>query len=150
MTAGNALVAIFERQGNAKHGIAVGKIGGAVEGIHVPAIVAALLGAGAFLAQDVMPGPALANTAHDQIFRGAVGDRDQVHIALVLDLNPPPEVLHQDAAGFAGDLGHPRDKVAVGHHGFRRPRSSAMYMIWCLKMNRLGAFSRVTRTMFRS
>src|SRR5207253_1833100 len=102
----------------------------------------------------------------------------QVDVALVLDLHPRFEILHEQGSRLAGDLGHGGHKggrIRVQEHGqrleertfsqlgqqkhnsdlveithYRRGGSSAMYMISCLKMNKLGAPCRVRRTMFLS
>src|SRR5664279_4784018 len=67
------LILARQRDRNAEHRIDVGKIGGAVEGIDIPAIVGAGIAAGALFADNSVFRPARAQALDDQLFRGAVG-----------------------------------------------------------------------------
>src|SRR5438067_7439437 len=141
----------------------MGKIGGAVKGINVPAIVAATVVQPAFFAENIVRGPAGANPFQDELFRIAVGDRDQINVAFVFNLDTLTEVVLQHRAGLACNVGHRRNELAVLFHfcivvpsaarnlvftPYQAPGSrcyffsSAMYMISCLKMNKLGPSSR--------
>src|SRR5258708_31790856 len=94
--------------------------------------------------------PLLANARDNQLFRVAVGRRDQINITLVLN-GYLAEIRHEQGSGFAGHILHGSEIVRGGtHQRERRPLSSAMYIISCLKIKRLGPVSRVSRTMATS
>src|SRR4029077_17579811 len=65
--AGYALALVFERHGDAEYGIAVGKVGGAIERVNVPAKVAAGLTPAAFLAHQIVVRPLLADALDNQL-----------------------------------------------------------------------------------
>ncbi len=86
------------------------EVGGAVERVDVPAIVAAGIDQALLFAENIVAGPTRFDAFPDQNLGLAVGDRDQVGIALVLDLHVLLEVSHQQGARLAGDLGHAREQ----------------------------------------
>src|SRR5689334_13733971 len=53
----NALLFVLQGDGNAKDRKSMGKIGGAVERVNIPAVIAVQLSAGALFPNDVMFGP---------------------------------------------------------------------------------------------
>src|SRR5258708_38447680 len=123
------------------------EVGSAVGRINVPPIVAAGLGAAACFADQGVGGPLFADARDDQFFCAAVGLGDQVGVPFIFD-GDFPEIREQQHAGSARQALHGSDEVLPRAHArARRPPSSAMYMISCLKMNRLGPLSRVRRTM---
>ena len=63
------------------------EIGGAIERIHVPAVLAAGVAQSFLLAEHVMPRPSLSNAFANQGFRFAIGRGNQVGFAFVLDAN---------------------------------------------------------------
>src|SRR5207302_6946183 len=68
---------------------------GAVEWVHVPAILAGGFMRRAFFRHDLVLGPAGAQPRHEQLFGGAVGDGDYIGLALVFHRHPVAEVLHE-------------------------------------------------------
>jgi len=138
---------MFEAEGHIKEGKAVGKIGGAVEWIDIPAIGAIETGAGAFFAKDPVIGKLLVEPANDELFRSAIGLGYQVNIAFVFRGNTAVEITAQEFAGLernARCAGRKtkiklRWKVAQGallttlfpFPASRRPRS-LIVRIWCL------------------
>ena len=82
----------------------MGKVGGAVQRVHVPAELALQPLARALFAVDSVIRKGLAQPGADQLFRRAVGHRDQVHVALVLGLNALGKELAQARSGLARDL----------------------------------------------
>src|SRR5579863_4149098 len=184
----------LQRHRHAENWISMRKVRGAVERVHIPAVVAALVVQSLLFAKHVVAGKLLLDAFANQRFRSAVGRGNQIGVALVFDLDVLLKILHQQRARFARNGRHGREK-GFGMRGtglhfrwvtlgatrsaqtedcrfqlvdlqsticnltfprarsplhFRLPPSSAMYMISCLKMNRLGAPSRVSRTMFLS
>ncbi len=65
----------------------MGKVGGAVERIHIPAKITAGFPAAAFFRDKIVFRPLLADALDDHLFRAAVGLRDQINVALILDGN---------------------------------------------------------------
>src|SRR5580698_4218504 len=112
--AGDALALVLECHGNAEEGKAVGKVGGAVERVDVPAVVAAGVQQAAFLAEDIVRRPVLAQALANEGFGFAVGDGDQVGLALVFDGYVAMEILHEQGAGLAGNLRGGRNNVGPG------------------------------------
>src|SRR5688572_33459997 len=97
---------MLEPDGDAEDGKAVSEIGGAIERIHVPAEVAAGLVPRAFFADHVMPRPAGADAVDDELLGLAVGDRDQVDVALIFHQYATGEVVKQERSGLARDSGN--------------------------------------------
>src|SRR5439155_9930573 len=87
----------------------------AVERVDVPAILAGRFMRRAFLRHDLVLGPAGAQARHDQLFGGAVGDGDHVGLALVFHRHPAAEVLHEQRARLAGDIGGGSGELVGGH-----------------------------------
>ncbi len=95
---------VLEPHGNAELRESVRKVGGSVERVHVPAILASEPLARAFFAEDAVLGKSLAQPAADQLLHGAVGHRHQVHIAFVLSFDALNKVLAQPRPGLARNL----------------------------------------------
>src|SRR5947207_14317780 len=141
---------MFQRNRYAEHRIAVSKVGGAIQRVNIPEEVASGFVAAALFSHHVMRWPLLADTRKNQLFRAAVGLGDQVNVTFVFD-SYFAEVRHQQRTGLTGQFMQGCEIVLPkAHVRERRPLSSAIYMISCLKINRLGAFSRVRRIMARS
>src|SRR5215472_7880055 len=110
------------------------EVGGPVERVYIPAEVAAGFPAAAFLPDQVMVRPPLADALHDQLLRSPVGFRDQIGLALVFD-GDLAKAGHEQRTGFARQFLHWINiVVGLNHQRLRRPPSSAMCMISCLKM----------------
>ena len=84
----------------------MGKVGGAVQGIDIPAIVGAGIAASALFADNAVFRPARAQALDDHLFRGAVGLGHQVYVAFVLDGDVAGEVAHQERPSLAGNRFH--------------------------------------------
>src|SRR5215469_11506846 len=112
----------------------MGEIGGAVERIDIPAIVAAGVDETLLFAKDVVAGKLTSDPLPDERLRLAVGGRHQIGFSLVLDVYIAAEKPHEQRARLAGDLSHGRNKPApiTSTHAVRFPGVSAMYMISCL------------------
>ena len=82
----------------------MGEIGGAVERIHIPAVIGTGLLAAALFAHDVVLGETAAQPLDDQRFRAAVRFGDDVRGALVVDLVRTIRELREQRAGFARDF----------------------------------------------
>src|SRR5262249_7155616 len=146
----NALAFVFQSQGDAEHRIPMREVRGSVQWVDIPVKIAAGFPAAAFFAEKIMVRPQFADALDDQLFRAAIRLRDQVDITFVLDGNFAEEGKQQ-RAGLASQFLHRGEIVLLSaHQRPRRPLSSAIYMISCLKMNRLGAPSRVSRTIATS
>ena len=92
----------------------MGKVCGAIEGIHIPAIVAAGVSQTLLFAENIVAGPEALDALPDQNFRLAIRYRDQVGITFVLDLHMLLKILHQQSARLAGDLRHRGNKLMIG------------------------------------
>src|SRR5579862_1239419 len=106
---GDPLALALNRQRYAKYGIAMCEISGAVERIDVPLIVAAGFDARSLFAHDIMSRKLGANSFENQRFGLPISDRNQIHVALVFNLDVLAEVDHQQSAGFASHRLHGRD-----------------------------------------
>ena len=82
------------------------EIGGAVQRIDVPAILAALIVQSLLFAQHIMRRKLLGDALADQHLGGAVGRRHQIGVALVLDLQSLMEIRQQQRSGLASDGRH--------------------------------------------
>ena len=71
------------------------EIGGAIEWIDIPAIIAALIVQTLLLAQHIMRGKLLGDALADQHFGRTVCRCHQIGVALVLDLQSLVEILQQ-------------------------------------------------------
>ena len=80
------------------------KVCGPVQRIYIPKIITAGLDAASLFAHYIVRRPLLANARKNQRFRFTVGNRHQIHIALVFHFDPLVEITHQESAGFAGNL----------------------------------------------
>ncbi len=101
---------LFQAHRNAELRKTVGKIGGAVQRVDIPAVFAFQPLARALFAIDAVLGKSLAEPAADELFDRAVGHCHQVHVALVFGLDARGEELAQPRASLAGDgrsLGNP-------------------------------------------
>src|SRR5580698_6937018 len=76
--------------------------------------VAASVQQAAFFAEDVVRRPVFTQALADEGFGLAVGDGDQVGFALVFDGYVAMEILHEQGAGFAGNLRGGRNDVGLG------------------------------------
>src|SRR6266849_10622335 len=94
----NQAVLVLQSKGNAEYRKPVRKVRGAIEWVHVPAIVAAGIHQALLLTKDIVAGPTSLDPFPDQNLRLAVRDGDQVSVTLVLHLYMLPEVSHQQAA----------------------------------------------------
>src|SRR5579863_6124792 len=113
----DALALVLERHGDAKDGEAVGEIGGAIERVDVPAVVAAGILQAALFAENVVRRPVLTQALADQDLGFAVSDGNEVSVALVFDGHVAVEVVHEQGAGFAGNLGRGGDDIGPGGGG---------------------------------
>ena len=111
--AGNSPVLVFQPQGNAEYWKPVREVGGAIERVHVPAIVTAGIDQALLFTEDIVARPTRFDPLPDQNLRLAIRHGDQVRVALVLHLYVLLEVSHQQGAGFAGDIGHSKDEVVL-------------------------------------
>src|SRR5271165_4614481 len=100
----------FQSHRHAKYRISVGKVRGAIEGIDVPAEVAALIVESLLFAEDVVPRKLPADALADQSLGSAIRRRHQVGVALVLNLESLVEILHQERSGLASDGRHNGEK----------------------------------------
>jgi len=82
----------------------VGEVGGAVEGVDIPAEFAGIIAQAAFFAEDGVGGEVVAEALDDELFAGAVGLGDEIVIAFQVERNAAFEVVRQQGARFAGDL----------------------------------------------
>ena len=83
----------------------MGEIGGAVERIHVPAKFGSGVLAGALFGGDGMTGEILVETTDNELLGALVGLGDDVDfVAFVADVERAKEFLHEDLAGFLGNL----------------------------------------------
>ena len=89
----------------------MGEVGGAVERVNEPAIVAAGIDQALFFTENIVTRPTRLDALPDQDLGLAVGHGDQVRIALVLHLHMLLEISHQQSAGFAGNLRHARGQI---------------------------------------
>ena len=137
--AGDHLAGVFQPHRDIEHREAVGEVGGAVQRIDKPAVFGGALVAAALFGHDAVRGKVRAQAFDHQFFVGAIGLRHQVEFAFEFEGNAALEVIGQQRAGLAGNL----------HRCFqvRQPRydSSEMYLMSCLKMNRLASPLRVRR-----
>jgi hypothetical protein len=81
----------------------VGEVCGAIEGVDIPAVVAALVVQSLFFAQHIVPGKLLLDAFTNQRFGSAVGRCDQIGVALVFDLDVLLKIMHQQRARLAGN-----------------------------------------------
>ena len=81
----------------------MGKIRGAVKRIHVPAELLVEALAGSLFAVDAMVRKGLAEPCSEKFFDRAVGDGNEVDIALVLSLDATGQVLAQARASLPGN-----------------------------------------------
>jgi len=111
----------------------VGEVGGAVERVHVPAVLGVEAVACAFLTKHAVAGEQLRQSRADQLFCGTVGYRDQIRLTFVLGFNAFGEELTQNRTGFARNLrgsGRPFERcgrqpaasIPVGAPGVARGR----------------------------
>ena len=100
------LILAHQRDRNAEHRIAMGKVGRAIEGIDIPAVVGVGTAASAFFADNAVFRPAGAQALDDQLLRSAVGLGHQINVAFVLDSDVAGEVAHEKRAGLAGNRFH--------------------------------------------
>ena len=91
----------------------MGKIGRAIERIHVPAILAAGIHQTFFLAQYVVGRPTVKDSRSDQRFRLAISDGDEICLALVFDLHMFLKIGHQQGSRFACNLRDRGNKFAI-------------------------------------
>ena len=63
------------------------KVRGAVQGINVPAKIAACVATAAFFANQIMVRPLLADTLDNQLLGSPISLRDQIGVAFVFDGN---------------------------------------------------------------
>ena len=91
----------------------MGEVRGAIERVHVPAIVAARIHQALLFAENIVAGPVLLDAFADQNFGLAVRYGDQVGLAFVLDLYTLIKVFHQQSACLASDPRHGRNKVVM-------------------------------------
>src|SRR5690242_14958666 len=117
--AGDSLVLMLQRHGNAENGKAVGKVSGAVQGVNVPAIIATGVDQTLFFAEDIVAGPARFDALADQDLGVAIRNRNQIGIAFVFHFHVLEKILHQQGASFAGDFGHGWDELVVVRWGHR-------------------------------
>jgi hypothetical protein len=88
-----------------EHRVAVRKIGGPVERVHVPAILGAGIHPAAFLGDDRVGRKVRPQTLHHQRLGCPVRFRNQVVLAFPLHGDPPLEVAGQQGAGLPRDAG---------------------------------------------
>src|SRR5205085_654366 len=96
---------VFERDGDAKDGVAVRVVGRAVERVDDP-LVLARRAAGRrhvarLLGEDGVARVVAAHALDDELLRGEVGLCDEVYVALARYLNRAPELLREHAARVA-------------------------------------------------
>src|SRR5438093_4795091 len=80
---GDALAPMLQRHRHAEHREAMGKVGGAVERVDVPAVFASRIYESLLFAEDVVRGPEIANTVANQGLGFPVGLSDQIGFAFV-------------------------------------------------------------------
>jgi len=116
---GEERVALRDGDGDAEARIAVSKIGGAIERVHVPAEFGggSAFVAGAFFGGDGVVGKIFGEAFDDETFGALVGLSDDVHaFALVGEVERAGEFLDEDFAGFLGDFDGGFE-AAFGGHG---------------------------------
>ena len=97
------------------------EVGGAVERIDVPAILASGIVQAFFLAQHIVRWPERTNALANQRFGFAVGGCDEVGVALVFNFDVQIEVLHEERARLAGDCSYGGNEFVIGWQlNFRR------------------------------
>src|SRR5208337_121646 len=107
------LFLVDKRYRDAEHRVPVRKVGGAIQGIDIPAIVGSGIAAGAFFADNAVAGPARVQAFGDQLFRGAVSLGHDINVALVLERDVGSEVAHQHGPSLARNR---FNVVAVARH----------------------------------
>ena len=115
---GDDLAVALERDGDRKERDRVEEVGGAVERIDDPAVLAVgALHLGAFLAEEAVGRAGLAELGEDDLLGALVGVRDEVGRALARDLEvlDLAEILGERAAGLDRGLDHDVEEGGAGH-----------------------------------
>jgi len=92
------------------------EVGSAIQGINVLAILTARTRQGSFFAENVVVRPGGVDTFNQQLFRGAVGNGNQVGVAFIFDGNISCKILHQQRAALARNFGSPWNELQIRRH----------------------------------
>ena len=108
----------------------MGEVGGAVEGVDVPAVLRLHLLPGALFAEDAMVREGGAQALGDEGFTGAVGLRNDVDVAFELGRDALCVEAAKKAAGLARDLrgGYGEGKLGAVERTHMRTRIRARYV----------------------
>src|SRR2546429_441664 len=102
---GKQRVALGQRDGNAETRIVMGEIRGAVERIDVPPKFGSGVLASALFGGDGVPRKIFVEAGKKKILPAPFPPRDQGHLlALLSNIQPPPEFLREDLFRFVGQL----------------------------------------------
>src|SRR5204862_2834986 len=114
---------MFEPQRYTKYRKAMCEIGGSIQRVHIPAIVAVVIYQTTLFAQDVMRWPTCSYPFQDQGFCFAVGNCNQIDVTLVFHLHVLMKIFHQQRTRFPCDFCHRGNEITfVGcrsHIGWR-------------------------------
>lgn len=112
--AGDEFAGVFQGEGDIEHGEAVGEVGGAVEGVDVPAEVGVGLMTTAFLGDDGVMGVVGAKAFDDELFGSPVSFGDEVEFAFEFEGDAAFEEIGEQGTSLAGDFG---SSFQIGRHG---------------------------------
>jgi hypothetical protein len=117
--AGDDLVAVRERDGNAEAGIAVGEIGGSVERVDVPAIFGVVITAETLFGGDGVRGKMFREAIDDSLFTAFVGLRDEVDVTFVFYFRRARVLFAENFPGFESGFD---GNVIIGFQRVRQER----------------------------